>query len=140
MSAGITLELPETRHTVTLDRAELQEILINLLDNSIYWLSRSRKRLKSLRVAVVSSDDASLSILVEDSGPGIQEEYRDSIFEPYFTTKANGVGLGLAIAGEIVEDYYGGSLELLPPGRLGRSTFQSNSTKASRIINTPEVV
>ena len=128
-SAGITMDLPESAHTVTLDSAELQEIILNLLDNSIYWLVKSRKKMKTIRVSVIRNDDASLSIIVEDSGPGISEDYREAIFEPYFTTKANGVGLGLAIAGEIVEDYYSGSLELLPPGPLGGAHFRATLRK-----------
>lgn len=124
MSAGITVYLPTTTHTVTLDKTELQEIIVNLLDNSIYWLRQSTKSFRIINIAVTRNDDMSLSIVIEDSGPGIPDEYRDSIFEPYFTTKVNGVGLGLAIAGEIVEDYYGGSLELLPPGRLTGAHFR----------------
>jgi len=128
-SAGVTIVMPETKHTVTLDRAELQEILINLFENSIYWLDQSRRRPRTIGVSVTRNDDSSLSIIVEDSGPGISEDHQDSIFEPYFSTKSNGVGLGLAIAGEIVEDYYGGELELLPPALLGGARFRATLRK-----------
>lgn len=124
-SGGITLELPRSTHQVTLDRAELQEIVINLLDNSIFWLTKSRRQKKIIQLSVTRSDDKELSIVIEDSGPGVPVEYQEAIFEPYFTTKPNGVGLGLAIAGEIVEDYYGGTLELLPPGELGGAKFRA---------------
>ena len=123
-SAGITVHLPKTTHAVTLDKTELQEIIVNLLDNSIYWLRISKRTFRTINIAVTRNDDMSLSMVIEDSGPGIPDENRDSIFDPYFSTKVNGVGLGLAIAGEIVEDYYGGSLELLPPGRLGGAHFR----------------
>lgn len=128
-ATGATITLPETTHTVTIDRVELQEILINLLDNSLYWLDQSRKAAKVIEVSVMKNDDESLSIVIEDSGPGIPKEHQDSIFQPYFTTKSDGVGLGLAIAGEMVEDYYGGSLELLPSGHLGGARFRATLRK-----------
>ena len=67
-SAGVTLDLPKTAHTVTLDRSELQEILFNLLDNSIYWIAQSKDKEKIIAVSVVKQTDSSLSIVIEDSG------------------------------------------------------------------------
>jgi hypothetical protein len=128
-TAKAKIDLPATTHQVTIDRGEFQEILINLLDNSLYWLKKSEAASKEISVSVERNDDGSLSIIVEDSGPGVLDEYRDLIFQPYFSTKADGVGLGLAIAGEIVEDYYGGSLELLPPGPLGGARFRATLKK-----------
>ena len=62
-------------------------------------------------------------MLFSDSGPGVPKQNRALIFDPYFTTKPDGVGLGLAIVGEIVTDYYGGTLELLERGPLDGATF-----------------
>ncbi len=128
-AAKAKIDLPATTHQVTMDRGEFQEILINLLDNSLYWLNKSKAASKNISVSVERNDDGSLSIIVEDSGPGVSDEHRDLIFQPYFSTKADGVGLGLAIAGEIVEDYYGGNLELLPPGLLGGAKFRATLKK-----------
>lgn len=126
--AGAAVSLPDTAHTVTIDRAELQEILVNLIDNSLYWMRQSRTD-RAIALSVEDNDDGSLAIVVEDSGPGIPAENTESIFEPYFSTKPDGVGLGLAITGEIVEDYYGGSLELLSPGHLGGARFRATLRK-----------
>ena len=128
-AAKVHVELPKTTHQVTIDKGEFQEILINLLDNSLYWLKKSKTASKKIVVSVDRNDDDSLSVVVEDSGPGISNEYKDMIFQPYFSTKVDGVGLGLAIAGEIVEDYYGGSLELLPSGPLGGARFRATLKK-----------
>ena len=62
--------------------------------------------------------------MFSDSGPGVKTEVRDIIFDPYFSTKPDGVGLGLTIAGEIISEYYGGALELLDSGPLPGATFR----------------
>jgi C4-dicarboxylate-specific signal transduction histidine kinase len=72
----------------------------------------------------VTRDEDGLHILFSDSGPGVRGEIRDHIFDPYFSTKEDGVGLGLSIAGEIVEEYYGGRLELLDAGPLSGANFR----------------
>lgn len=122
-SAEVAVTLPSSTHEVTIDRTELQQVLVNLIENSVYWLGRSRKKDKRIDISVLHNDDRSLSVIVEDSGPGVAGDNVDLIFHPYFTTKPDGGGLGLAIAGEIVEDYYDGTLELLPPGPLGGARF-----------------
>ena len=118
-SINAEVRLPSTNHEVSLDGSEIQQVLLNLLTNSLYWLKQVRKDSRIISIEVERNNDKSLSLVVEDSGPGVSEGDHDRIFDPYFSTKPNGVGLGLSIAGEIVEDYYGGTLELLSPGRLG---------------------
>ena len=111
IGAKVTPPLGST--TVTVDGTELQEVMVNLLTNSLYWLRRVPKNRRAIAIWAERNTDRSLSIYIEDSGPGVEEENRDRIFEPYFTTRENGVGLGLSIAGEIVSDYYGGELVVL---------------------------
>jgi C4-dicarboxylate-specific signal transduction histidine kinase len=65
-----------------------------------------------------------VEIVFSDSGPGVEAAFRDAIFDPYFSTKPDGVGLGLTIAGEIVNAYYAGDLELLDSGPLQGATFR----------------
>ena len=123
-TVGAEVRLPSGAHEVTLDSTDLQEVLLNLLQNSLYWLKQVRRGSRVISIAVERGQDGSLVVIVEDSGPGIPEGDREFIFDPYFTTKEEGVGLGLAIAGEIVEDYYGGGLALLDPGELGGARFR----------------
>lgn len=122
---GVIVHLPTTNHEVSLDGTELQEVLVNLLTNSLYWLQKVPKAKRQIEIDVERNPDSSLSVIVEDSGPGIAQSDSDFVFDPYFTTKEDGVGLGLAIAGEIVSDYYDGQLELLPPGDLGGARFRA---------------
>ena len=116
--------LPQTETWGTLDTVEIQEVLINLLDNSLYWLEQIPQDERKIKVQVQRKSRDQVDILFSDSGPGVSPEFRERIFEPYFSTKPDGVGLGLAIAGEIVSDYYDGSLELLEDGPLPGATFR----------------
>jgi C4-dicarboxylate-specific signal transduction histidine kinase len=68
--------------------------------------------------------DDCVEVDFSDNGPGVDPNYRDEIFEPYFTTKPDGHGLGLALSGEIVKDYYSGELALLNTGPLPGATFR----------------
>jgi C4-dicarboxylate-specific signal transduction histidine kinase len=122
---GAKVTPPQGSTMVTVDGTELQEVIVNLLTNSLYWLRRVPKSRRRVDIRTERNKDGSLSVFVEDSGPGVAPENRDRIFDPYFTTRENGVGLGLSIAGEIVSDYYGGELELLPPGELGGALFRA---------------
>lgn len=124
-SAGVEIRVPQSTHDVALDGTEFQEVIVNLLGNSLHWLRRVPNGSRAISIDVQRNEDNSISVIFEDSGPGIPEEDRDYIFDPYFTTKPNGVGLGLSIAGEIVKDYYGGDLELLSPGELGGARFRA---------------
>jgi signal transduction histidine kinase len=122
--------IPDSRTYVTVDGTEMQEILLNLLQNSLYWITRtSRGHARQISFDLEREDDKSLSVFVSDTGPGVPEEDRPYIFSPYFTKREGGVGLGLSIAGQIVEDYYGGSLVLISPGFLGGATFRANLTR-----------
>ncbi len=121
---GVDVKLPATTNEVTVDPAELEEVIINLLQNSLYWL-RQVPPPGDRQVAVrVRRRTDGLEILFSDSGPGVDPDFADRIFEPYFSTKPDGVGLGLAIAGEIVSEYYNGELELLGSGPLSGATFR----------------
>jgi signal transduction histidine kinase/uncharacterized DUF497 family protein len=114
----------ESDTQVTVDQAEIQEVVINLLQNSLYWLRRVPQDCRQIAVRVRRKYPDEVKILFSDSGPGVEPEFRERIFEPYFSTKPDGVGLGLTIAGEIVSEYYAGDLELLDSGPLPGATFR----------------
>ena len=89
----------------------------------MYWLEQIPQDERKIKVQVQRKSRDQVDILFSDSGPGVTPEFRERIFEPYFSTKPDGVGLGLAIAGEIVSDYYDGSL-VLEDGPLPGATFR----------------
>ena len=120
---GANVTLPDTDTQVKVDQAEIQEVIVNLLQNSLYWLRKVPKEQRSIIVSVNRIGPDEVEILFSDSGPGVNPEFKDKIFDPYFSEKPNGVGLGLTITGEIINEYYDGSLELLDRGPLSGATF-----------------
>lgn len=89
--------------------ARLCQVFINLIKNSIEALEEKGG---TIELATENSDDGSIKVIVEDSGPGMDEEVKANLFLPFFTTKPQGVGLGLYITYEIVKDH-GGKIELI---------------------------
>ena len=121
---GVALDLPQTDTKVTVDQTEVQEVIINLLQNSLYWLRQAPVDSRQVTVQVCRKAPGEVEVVFSDSGPGVPQEFREIIFDPYISTKTDGVGLGLTIAGEIVTDYYGGVLELMERGPLQGASFR----------------
>ncbi len=125
----IGTSLPTGQTLVRVDEAEIQEVIVNLLQNSLYWLQFVDVAHRRIDVTVSRTAQDHVEIIFSDTGPGIPEENRARIFEPYFSTKKDGVGLGLAIVGEIIMDYYGGKLELLDSTGASGAVFRITLTK-----------
>jgi C4-dicarboxylate-specific signal transduction histidine kinase len=91
------------------DKIQIQQVVLNLVRNGIEAMA---SLLKSERRIVVRStrEGDSIAVSVEDSGPPIAKEVLDRLFLPFHTTKANGLGLGLAISRSIIQAH-GGSIE-----------------------------
>jgi two-component system nitrogen regulation sensor histidine kinase NtrY len=90
------------------DEAELRRALINLIDNG---LAACREAGRPERVTLSATTNADVAIRAADEGCGIAPENRERIFEPNFSTKSEGMGLGLAIVAEIVRGH-GGRIEV----------------------------
>lgn len=118
----VDVRKPDSRTLVTVDQAEMQQIFVNLLDNALYWLEKVPQERRSIAIGI-SERLGELAIMFSDSGPGVPEDIRDRIFDPYFSTKPDGVGLGLTIAGETAAEY-DGALELVSGGTLSGATFR----------------
>jgi C4-dicarboxylate-specific signal transduction histidine kinase len=123
-AVGVQVSLPETSTQVTVDQAEIQGVMVNMLQNSLYWLRQVPQDCRKIAVCVRRSSADEVEILFSDSGPGVEAAFRNHIFDPYFSTRPDGVGLGLTIAGEIINEYYAGNLELLDSGPLPGATFR----------------
>ena len=118
---NISYRLSNTQHKVTIDESELAVVLMNLIQNSIYWLSTIDVE-REILVEVEDGQDG-LAIIISDNGPGVKCGTEDNIFAPYYSTKPDGIGLGLAIAGEIMAEY-DGELSLIRNSILGGASFK----------------
>lgn len=121
--AGVTVTVSGEDSEITVDPAEMQEILINLIDNAIYWVQHVPERDRRIDINVARGRNGSLLVTVDDTGPGVPVDIQEAIFDPYFSSKPDGGGLGLSIAGELVGDAYDGSLDLVESD-LGGAAFR----------------
>lgn len=123
---GVELVAGNTDVTTRLDEAEVLTVLVNLVQNALYWTATQPKEAeRKVFVDARVNPDESLTFIVSDSGPGVSDELRGHIFDPYFSSKPDGVGLGLSIVGNMVEDIYGGELTLVQAGPLDGATFEA---------------
>jgi C4-dicarboxylate-specific signal transduction histidine kinase len=90
-----------------LDKIQIEQVILNLLRNSIEALQTCPQPKRALSVQTLLNDDQTLIINVKDNGPGIVPEKIDRLFDLYFTTKTNGMGVGLSICRTIVEAHGG---------------------------------
>jgi signal transduction histidine kinase len=104
--ARLEMTLPEMPLTLMADPAALEQLFLNLLRNAAEALSEGGPA--SLRV---TTSDGSVEVCVEDSGPGMSPEVLSRAFEPLFSTRSEGTGLGLPIAQRIATAH-GGSIEI----------------------------
>jgi len=127
---GIEVDISDSQVELIADPTEINEIFVNLISNSIYWLKQTPRKERKILVIInklkVVAEAEGVEIIFSDNGPGVDEEYRELIFDPYFSGKpeGQGVGLGLTIAGEIVSDYYHGKLELIDDGPYEGASFR----------------
>jgi signal transduction histidine kinase len=97
---------------------QLLQVISNLVNNAVEAMNTTPARNRVLHVRTQLRAPAAIVIEVEDSGPGISPEQLDSIFGAFFTTKTQGMGLGLAICRMIIE-HHGGQLTAASDGRTG---------------------
>jgi signal transduction histidine kinase len=92
--------------TVKGDAVQLQQVVLNLIVNAVEAISEADSSEREVSVTTNLSDDIA-EISISDTGPGIAAGDLKSVFNPFFTTKPQGVGMGLAIVRTIVEAHQG---------------------------------
>ena len=118
---AVRTELADDLPRVFADRVQLQQVLLNLLVNGMDAMSTvdESRRVLVVRGVCGTLDGAARAVLsVEDAGVGLPREAMERLFEPFYTTKANGMGMGLAISRSIV-DAHGGRLWTEPKRGAG---------------------
>jgi signal transduction histidine kinase len=103
----VTRQYSEDLPEMTVDPDLCEQAFANLVLNAYEAMKETGGRL-TVRVAVANSDGRrGVEVGIEDSGPGVPPELREQIFNPFFTTKKEGVGLGLSLVSKIVDDHRG---------------------------------
>jgi signal transduction histidine kinase len=105
MSLELDTDLPRVRG----DRVQLQQVVLNLVLNSLDAVRERAAEDRTLVIRTTKDGGPAVVVAVEDSGIGIDEKDTERMFEPLYTTKSDGLGMGLAIARTII-NAHGGQL------------------------------
>lgn len=114
--ARVTLQIDGVSAPVRGHPVAVQQVLVNLVMNAIEAMQLMPPSERRIEIRLAEEGRSLISITVVDHGPGVAPELAARIFEPYVTTKPEGLGMGLMICRTIVESH-GGSLRLLPTRR-----------------------
>lgn len=132
---GLVLDvyLQPDQPSIVGDRVQLQQVILNLVSNAADAINASETQQR--RVTVVSTKDQSgeVCVTVEDAGAGVDPDHLDVIFNPFFTTKRDGIGMGLSICRSII-DAHGGRLwsePRMPTGTRFRFTLPQRSSRGA---------
>ncbi len=134
--ARVEVDLPQPPPRVSCDRTMVEQVLLNLARNGLQAMeSDTPETERVLTLGADALDDRWIAFRVEDSGPGIPADVAEQLYTPFFTTKAEGMGIGLSMCRSVVEQH-GGSLTF-GPGRGGRGTIFQFTLPASSAPPAP---
>lgn len=103
----VVLDLDRSLPRVLADAIQLEQALLNLVRNAIEAMEATEPRQRRLTIRTTAPDADTVKVTISDTGPGLPPEIRDRIFDPFVTTKLNGLGIGLSITRTIVELHRG---------------------------------
>lgn len=106
-SIKLSVELAAGLPAVIGDRVQLQQVIVNLMVNSLQAIAQAGIAEGAITLNTGIGEDGRVTLRIGDNGPGIAGEHLDRIFEGFFTTKAEGIGIGLAICQSIVAAHNG---------------------------------
>jgi C4-dicarboxylate-specific signal transduction histidine kinase len=138
---SVSTEYQEDLPLIMADRIQLQQVILNLVKNAIEAMAAGRTAIKTLRLVTTQDGNSVVSLSIQDSGPGIDPEIGAKIFDPFYTKKSSGMGLGLTISRTIIMDH-GGDLRLTKTGSNGCTfeiTLPSTATSNSGLRRAHEV-
>jgi C4-dicarboxylate-specific signal transduction histidine kinase len=107
IGASIQTQLAEPLPFLRGDRVQIQQVMVNLMVNAIQAMSGDEDSTRELQISTETDEAQGVRVGVRDTGPGLAPESLPSLFEPFYTTKAEGMGIGLTICRSIVEAHGG---------------------------------
>lgn len=103
----VAMDLDRTQPAVQGDRTQLQQVVVNLAMNAIQAMAQAGAENRVIRVSSQRTNSQILRVSIEDSGPGVPEAERGRLFDSFYTTKPDGMGMGLPICRSIIEKHGG---------------------------------
>lgn len=100
----VETKLAEEHPTAFADRVQFQQVLLNLILNAVDAMAETDQKMRGI-IVTTEPQDESVRVSVRDSGPGLALGIEEKIFQPFFTTKSHGMGLGLAVCRSILEGH-----------------------------------
>jgi len=130
---SLQTQLADSLPLVLADRVQLQQVLLNLIVNGIEAMNRSSEGTRELGVSTEKDGLNRVLIAVRDSGVGLNPESLEHLFDPFYTTKPDGMGMGLAISRSIIEAHGGRLWATLnaPCGAVFQFTLPHDSERES---------
>jgi two-component system sensor histidine kinase TtrS len=110
----LTLDLDPSLSKVSLQPIQIEQVVLNLTRNAIEALTEVPKERRSLTLRTQSESASEVRVSVLDTGPGLRQEVKQNLFDPFVTSKSHGLGLGLSISSGIVEAH-GGKISVTTP-------------------------
>ena len=131
---SVQTQLADALLPVQGDRVQLQQVVLNLILNAVEAMGSVEAEARELLIRT-EHDDAGVLVVVRDSGPGIDPTHLKRVFEPFYTTKSGGTGMGLSICRSII-DAHGGRL-WAEANRPRGTVFQFTFPNAEKLMNSP---
>ena len=139
-------ELAEDLPLVTGDRVQLQQVILNLIRNGSDAMSNVDDRPRQLLIRTERDEGDHVSLTVQDAGTGFDPQAVDRLFERFYTTKNDGMGIGLSVSRSIIESHHGRLWATLNNGpgaafsfSIPRGTGAATNAESNRATRTPDV-
>ena len=108
--------MPGNLPPIVVDRVLLQQVILNLIMNAVDAMRVVSDRARVLRIQTEEQSSGSIVVLVQDSGVGLDPKHSSRMFEAFYTTKTDGIGMGLTISRSIIEAHGGRLLAVANDG------------------------
>jgi PAS domain S-box-containing protein len=134
--ATIRTRMADALPSITGDRVQLQQLVLNLINNAVEAMEEVDDRLREILISTQVAPDGGVVMAVHDNGVGLDPENKDKLFDPFYTSKRVGMGMGLAISRSIVE-HHGGRLWAESNDGPGATFLFAIPTTTNRVPTVP---
>lgn len=120
----IELDLDKNLPFIYIDKIQIQQVLLNLIQNAIEAMQEANVKEKHIHIQTKPANNKYIEVILKDSGPGFSVDIINNVCQPFFSTKANGRGMGLPICRSIIEAH-GGQFTITPNMQIGTKHLHS---------------